>query len=174
MSCAAKTKLCRSQSVRCCSYSRARWAKRGRGAFRGTCLFSGHLARSSRMNRIARGCASKLGGLQLLRSLADISATKEGFALAPLRACELVVLAPPVEDEHARVLAFLVDGESWSSSALALAVGTSQRTMQRALDSLEAAGKVQSFGRGRARRWVTPPLPGFTTTLLLPSPLPAG
>jgi hypothetical protein len=110
----------------------------------------------------------------VLRSVADISATKEGFALAPLRARELVVLAPPVEDEHARVLAFLVDGESWSSSALALAVGTSQRTMQRALDSLEAAGKVQSFGRGRARRWVTPPLPGFTTTLLLPSPLPAG
>ena len=110
----------------------------------------------------------------VLRSLADISATREGFALSPLRARELVVLAPPVEDEHARVLAFLVNGESWSSSALALAVGTSQRTMQRALDSLEAAGKVQSFGRGRARRWVTPPLPGFTTTLLLPSPLPAG
>ena len=35
-----------------------------------------------------------------------------------------------------------------------------------------AGGKVQSFGRGRARRWMTPPLPGFTTTLLLPAPLP--
>ena len=68
--------------------------------------------------------------------------------------------------------AFLADGESWSSSALALALGSSQRTVQRALDSLAAAGKVQSFGRGRARRWVTPPVPGFTTTLLLPAPLP--
>jgi hypothetical protein len=84
-----------------------------------------------------------------------------------------VVLAPPVEEEHARVLAFLADGESWSSSAFALALATSQRTVQRALDSLEASGKVQSFGRGRARRWITPPVPGFTTTLLLPAPLPS-
>ena len=110
----------------------------------------------------------------VLRTLAAVTATKRGFALAPRRAREVVVLAPPVEDEHAWVLAFLVDGESWSSSALALAVGTSQRTVQRALDSLEAAGKVQSFGRGRARRWMTPPVPGITTTLLLPPPLPAG
>jgi predicted ArsR family transcriptional regulator len=70
------------------------------------------------------------------------------------------------------MLAFLSDGESWSSSALALALGTSQRTVQRALDSLAAAGRVQSFGRGRARRWVTPTVPGFTTTLLLPAALP--
>jgi hypothetical protein len=107
-----------------------------------------------------------------LRPLADIGATKRGFALAPRRAREVVVLARPVEDEHAAVLAFLADGEAWSSSALALALGTSQRTVQRALDSLAAAGKVQSFGRGRARRWITPPVPGFTTTLLLPAPLP--
>jgi len=72
------------------------------------------------------------------------------------------------------VLAFLADGESWSSSALALALATSQRTVQRALDSLAAAGKVQSFGRGRARRWMTSSVPGFTTTLLLPPPLPTG
>jgi DNA-binding transcriptional ArsR family regulator len=110
---------------------------------------------------------------RMLRTLADVSATKRGFALAPRRAREVVVLAPPVDEEHAWVLAFLADGESWSSSALALALGTSQRTVQRALDALEAAGKVQSFGRGRARRWMTPPVPGFTTTLLLPSPLPA-
>ena len=103
-----------------------------------------------------------------LRMLASIGATKRGFALEPRRAREVVVLARPVEDEHAPVLAFLADGESWSSSALALALGTSQRTAQRALDSLAAAGKVQSFGRGRARRWMTPPVPGFTTTLLLP------
>jgi hypothetical protein len=109
----------------------------------------------------------------VLRTLADVSATRRGFALAPRRAREVVVLARPVEEEHAAVLAFLADGESWSSSALALALGTSQRTVQRALDSLAAAGTVQSFGRGRARRWMTPPVPGFTTILLLPAPLPS-
>jgi hypothetical protein len=108
-----------------------------------------------------------------LRTLAGVSATKRGFALVPRRAREIVVLALPVDEEHAAVLAFLADGESWSSSALALALGTSQRTAQRALDSLAAAGKVQSFGRGRARRWMTPPVPGFATTLLLPGPLPS-
>jgi DNA-binding IclR family transcriptional regulator len=107
----------------------------------------------------------------MLGPLAGVSATKRGFALSPRHAREVVVLARPVEDEHAAVLAFLADGESWSSSALALALGTSQRTVQRALDSLASAGKVQSFGRGRARRWMTPPLPGFTTILLLPAPL---
>jgi len=113
---------------------------------------------------------------RVLRTLADVSATKRGFAMAPRHAREVVVLARPIEDEHpdetASVLAFLADGESWSSSALSLALGRSQRTVQRGLDSLAAAGKVQSFGRGRARRWITPPLPGFTTTLLLPAPLP--
>ena len=108
----------------------------------------------------------------LLRTLAAVSATKRGFAMAPRHAREVVVLARPVEEEHAAVLAFLADGESWSSSALALALDTSQRTVQRALDSLAVAGKVQSYGRGRARRWMTPPVPGFATTLLLPAPLP--
>jgi hypothetical protein len=107
-----------------------------------------------------------------IRTLADITATKRGFALSPRPARELVVLARPVEEEHAAVLALLADGESWSSSALALALGASQRTVQRALDSLAAAGKVQSFGRARARRWITPPVPAFTTILLLPAPLP--
>jgi hypothetical protein len=110
----------------------------------------------------------------VLRTLADVSATKRGFAIAPRRAREVVVLAHPVEAEHAAVLAILADGESWSSSGVALALGTSQRTVQRALDSLATTGKVQSFGRGRARRWMTPPVPGFTTTLLLPAPLPIG
>jgi hypothetical protein len=109
----------------------------------------------------------------MLRTLAGVSATKQGFALVPRRAREIVVLARPIEEEHAAVLAFLADGESWSSSALSLALGTSQRSVQRAVDSLAAAGKVQSFGRGRARRWMTPPVPGFTTTLLLPGPLPS-
>jgi hypothetical protein len=108
----------------------------------------------------------------LLRTLAAVSATKRGFAMAPRHAREVVVLARPVEEEHAAVLAFLADGESWSSSALALALDTSQRTVQRALDSLAVAGKVQSYGRGRARRWMTPPVPGFATTLLLPAPVP--
>jgi hypothetical protein len=106
-----------------------------------------------------------------LRKLARVSATQWGFALAPRRASEVVVLVPPVEDANAAVLACLADGESWSSSALALALGTGQRTMQRSLEALAATGKVQAFGRGRARRWVTPPPPGFTTTLLLPAPL---
>ena len=113
---------------------------------------------------------------RVLRSLADVRATKRGFALAPHGAREVVVLARPLEEEHAHehasVLALLADGESWSSSALALALATSQRTVQRALEALASAGKVQSFGDGRARRWMTPPVPGFTTTLLLPAPLP--
>jgi hypothetical protein len=108
-----------------------------------------------------------------LRTLADVSATKRGFALAPHRASEVVVLAPPVEQPHAAVLAFLADGESWSSSALAIALGASPRTVQRALDQLAAAGKVQWFGLGRARRWMTPLVPGFPTILLLPGPLPS-
>ena len=109
-----------------------------------------------------------------LRGLADVNATTRGFTLVPRQAREVVVLARPVEEQDAAVLAFLADGESWSSSALALALGASQRTVQRALDALAAAGKVQSFGRARARRWMTPPVPGFTTTLLLPAPLPSG
>jgi hypothetical protein len=104
-----------------------------------------------------------------LRPLADVKATQRGFALIPRRADDVVVLARPVEEKHAAVLAFLADGESWSSSGLALALATSQRSVQRALDSLAAAGKVQSFGRGRTRRWMSPPPPGFTTALLLPA-----
>ena len=108
----------------------------------------------------------------MLRTVANVSATKRGFALEPHHAHEVVVLALPVDEEFAAVLAFLADGESWSSSALALALGTSQRTVQRVLDSLAAAGKVRSYGRARARRWMTPPVPGFTTSLLLPASLP--
>jgi hypothetical protein len=133
--------------------------------------FGGKIADESHRARLR----VEVGRLRtVLRVLAVVSATKRGFALAPRRAREVVVLARPVEvdDEHAAVLAFLADGESWSSSALALAHGASQRTVQRALDSLAAAGRVQSFGRGRARRWMTPPVPGFTTALLLPAPLP--
>jgi tetratricopeptide (TPR) repeat protein len=132
--------------------------------------FRGKIADESHRARLR----VEIGRLRaVLRTLAGVSATSQGFALVPHRGHEVVVLARPVEDEHAAVLALLADGESWSSSALALALGASQRTLQRALDQLAAAGKVQWFGRGRARRWMTPPVPGFTTTLLLPAPLPS-
>ena len=107
-----------------------------------------------------------------LGMLADINATKDGFVLMPRVATDIVVLARPVDEKYAAVLALLADGESWSSSALAIALGASQRTVQRALDTLAATGKVQSFGRARARRWTMPPMPGFTTPLLLPAALP--
>ncbi len=107
-----------------------------------------------------------------LRQVANIRATKHGFALVPRRAREVLVLARPIEEEHGSVLALLDDGEAWSTSALALALGASQRTVQRALDALARQGKVQPFGRGRARRWIMPPISGFTTALLLPAALP--
>lgn len=118
----------------------------------------------------------------LLRGVAGIHATAEGFALVASGRRPVIVLARPLEEKHAGVLAFLSDGESWSSSALALALGVSQRSVQRVLDLLAAEGKVQFLGHGRARRWLIPPLPGIvgggmmgagiTTTLLLPAPLP--
>jgi hypothetical protein len=115
----------------------------------------------------------EIGRLRVaLRTIAAISATEQGFALTPRRAPNVAVLARPVEERHAAVLAFLAEGEPWSTSALALALGASQRTVQRALEALAAAGKVQAFGHGRARRWLAPPVTGFTTTLLLPAPLP--
>lgn len=115
----------------------------------------------------------ELGRLRgALHLIADVVATRRGFALVPRVAPDVVVLARPVEEQHATLLAFLADGESWSSSALALALGASQRTVQRALDTLAAAGKVQSFGQGRARRWMTPSVPGFATVLLLTALLP--
>jgi hypothetical protein len=101
----------------------------------------------------------------------QISATARGFTLKPRGTQKVAVLAPPLDSEHADVLAFLADGEAWSSSALSLALGASARTVQRALEALAEAGKVQSLGRGRAQRWLTPP-PAFPTTLLLPGPLP--
>jgi tetratricopeptide (TPR) repeat protein len=106
-----------------------------------------------------------------LGTLAEVHATRRGFVLRPRGTAAVVVLAPPVDDRHAAVL--LADDEAWSSSALALALGTGQRTVQRALDALAAAGKVQSFGRGRARRWTVPSVPGFPTALLLSVPLPS-
>jgi hypothetical protein len=108
-----------------------------------------------------------------VKTVAGVKATKIGFVLVPL-AADIAVLAPPVEDSNAAVLALLADGASWSSSAIALALDSSQRSVQRALDALASEGKTQAFGQGRARRWIAAPLPGFATTLLLPGLLPSG
>jgi hypothetical protein len=116
----------------------------------------------------------ELGRLRsVLRKCVAVNATPRGFELVPRQAKKVAVLTPPVEEEHGAVLAFLADGQSWSSSALALALGTSQRSVQRALDALDAAGKVQALGKGRARRWSMPPVPGFATGLLLSPVLPS-
>ncbi|MEP1214487.1 MAG: helix-turn-helix domain-containing protein [Marinobacter sp.] len=108
----------------------------------------------------------------LMETLADVKATSRGFVLAAPNVREVVVLARPVEEKYAALLALLSDGQFWSSSALALALGIGQRSVQRALDTLSAEGKVFSFGRGRKRRWSTPPIGGFATILLLPGSLP--
>lgn len=109
---------------------------------------------------------------RLLAPMARIDATADGFMLVPLEQREVVVLAPPIDSEQASLLALLADGEAWSTSALALALGASQRTVQRALVELETAGQVRAIGRARAQRWLSPPLAGFTTILLLPAALP--
>jgi len=108
----------------------------------------------------------------LVAELARIEATPRGFVLKPRRARAVVVLAPPIDGDQASLVALLSDGAAWSTSALALALGSSQRTVQRALVELEAAGRVRSIGQARARRWLSPPLAGFTTILLLPAALP--
>jgi hypothetical protein len=108
----------------------------------------------------------------LVAGPARIEATKRGFVLKPQKAREVVVLAPPFDGDQASLVALLADGAAWSTSALALALGASQRTVQRALVELEAAGRARSIGRARARRWLAPPLAGFTTILLLPAALP--
>lgn len=107
-----------------------------------------------------------------LAEIADVTATKAGFRLEPHDGREIAVLAPPIDDEQGPLLALLADGEAWASSALAIALGTSPRTVQRALEGLAETGKVQNFGRGRALRWIAASVPGFPTTLLLPGPLP--
>jgi DNA-binding transcriptional ArsR family regulator len=103
-----------------------------------------------------------------LRPLAEIRATTGGFTLVVRAADTVRLLAPPIESPDAAVLALLADGEAWSTSALALALGSSQRTVQRALAALEEAGQVRSLGRGRSRRWLSAPVAGFATSLLLP------
>ena len=104
-----------------------------------------------------------------LRPLARIEATPVGFALAPLEGTGVVLLAPPVDGDAGAILALLEGGEPWSTSGLATALGSSQRTVQRALRELEEAAAVRAVGHGRARRWLAPSLAGFATNLLLPA-----
>jgi hypothetical protein len=108
----------------------------------------------------------------LVKAMASIDATARGFVLKPHDARDVIVLVPPIDSEQGSLLALLSDGEAWSTSALALALGTSQRTVQRALVELETTGRTRSIGQTRARRWLAPPLAGFTTILLLPTALP--
>jgi hypothetical protein len=110
----------------------------------------------------------------LVAPLARIEASARGFALTPRGERAVVVLVPPIDGDQASLLALLGDGAAWSTSALALALGASQRTVQRTLVELKAAGRVRSIGRSRAQRWLSPPLAGFTTILLLPAALPPG
>jgi DNA-binding transcriptional ArsR family regulator len=110
----------------------------------------------------------------LVAGIAQVAATPRGFALKPPAAREVALLVPPIDGEQASLLALLADGMAWSTSALALALGASQRTVQRALAELEEAGRVRSVGQARARRWLSPPLAGFTTILLLPVALSPG
>jgi len=109
---------------------------------------------------------------RLVASMATVDATTRGFVLGPLAGREVVLLAPPIDGDQGSLVALLGDGAAWSTSALALALGSSQRTVQRALVDLEAEGRVRAVGRARSRRWLAPSLAGFTTILLLPASLP--
>jgi DNA-binding transcriptional ArsR family regulator len=129
-------------------------------------------ARSANESHRAR-LRVELGRLRAaLHALARIDATPNGFALAPVGAAGVVVLAPPIDGPAGSVIALLEGGESWSTSALAHALASSQRTVQRTLRELEEAAAVRAVGHGRSRRWLAPVLGGFATTLLLPGALP--
>lgn len=133
----------------------------------------------TRLFRVRRGDGShrarlrvQIGRLRkVVRPLAALSATKRGFLLKPHHAQTVAVLTPPVQEEYARVMSLLADSAAWSSSGLALALGQSPRTVQRALDALANAGKVEPLGHGRSRRWMAKVVPGFPTALLLPGTL---
>lgn len=132
------------------------------------CAFRTHRPNESHRARLR----VEIGRLRaLVPALAHIEATARGFVLRPRDGRVVVVLVPPIDGDQASLVALLSDGAAWSTSALALALGDSQRTVQRALVELEAAGRVRSIGQARARRWLSPPLAGFTTILLLPAAL---
>ena len=140
------------------------------GDVRGTRSWRGHFGRSTPTNRIARGCGSRSGGFVAAAAPGRRRATPHGFALVPRRAREVVVLAPPVEERTRRSLLFSPkNGKSWSSSALALALGASQRTVQRALDALATAGKVQALWSRTRAALDEPARPGIPDNLVTPS-----
>ena len=105
---------------------------------------------------------------RLRRALAPlgsaIDSTLEGFALREER---VLVVLPPGDGEASLLLALLRSGEAWSSSAVASASGLGKRAVQRGLAALKQAGKIDSHGAGRSRRWVARPPDGFAITLLL-------
>jgi hypothetical protein len=111
----------------------------------------------------------------VLRPLATIAATSAGFRVDPLGSgpanAEVRVLLPVSEGEHSQLLTLLADGEAWSSSALALALGVNQRTIQRSLQALAASGRARAIGRARAKRWFLASPSEFATPLLLPGAL---
>jgi DNA-binding winged helix-turn-helix (wHTH) protein len=96
-----------------------------------------------RLRRVLAGCGSVQADGPGYRLVAAVSGVQ--------------VLLPPVDGEHAALLALLGDGAEWSTSALAQALGLSQRSLQRALSALEESGRVVGTGRGRARRWAAAP-----------------
>lgn len=104
---------------------------------------------------------------QMLRGLADIAATTNGYRLSPAGAQPLAILTFPTSGQNGALLSLLADGQLWSSSALSQVLQLSSRTVQRTLDTLHRQGLVQPIGHGRARRWTLSALPGFPTTLLL-------
>jgi len=107
-----------------------------------------------------------------LAPIAEVNATARGFALAPRSGRAVRVLHPPTGGDAGALRALLSGGEPWSTGALAEALGTSARTVQRALLELEKSGSARAIGKGRARRWVAADLPGFATSLLLVARLP--
>jgi DNA-binding transcriptional ArsR family regulator len=122
-----------------------------------------------RMNESTRArLRVEIGRLRrAIAGLAEVEPTGRGYALRPRRDARVVVLLPPAPGEASALLALLRGGESWSTSALATAMGSSQRTVQRALVALRDEGRVEVTGRGRSQRWVARPPEGFATTLLL-------
>src|SRR5258708_6641364 len=106
------------------------------------------------MNRIADGCESKSDACAGCFGCRRGGGRKrKGLAGGRRGAGGVVVGARQVEGGQATGLVSLGGGESGSSAALSLALGASQRTVQGALESLAAEGRVQSLGRARARRW---------------------
>ena len=93
-----------------------------------------------------------------LSTLGGVEATTDGYRLALASAARVVVLAPALEGEESALLALLSDGASWSSSALATALGTSQRTLQRLLTAAAERGAVRTSGKGRGQRWFAAPM----------------